>query len=83
MKSPPKCIVLSGNEEEVQECKQRLQVPQDVQIELDTNGLRTFASILVSRRRVKQRPLSVTNFTLNAQPLSPPGWKTRFSSPGW
>ena len=43
--SSPKCIVLSGNEEEVQECRQRLQVPKDVQIELDTNGLRTYTSI--------------------------------------
>ena len=42
---PPKCLILSGTEEEVLECQRRLQIPSQVEIELDTNGIRTYASI--------------------------------------
>ena len=80
MKSPLKCIVLSGNEEEVQECKQRLQVPQDVQIELDTNGLRTFASIANLPPSSQATTIISHEFHLKRAVLSPPGWENRFSS---
>ena len=78
--SSPKCIVLSGNEEEVQECRQRLRVPQDVQIELDTNGLQHHTSIANLPPSSKPTTIISHNFTLNARHLSRPGWTNRFSS---